>query len=215
MRDLMDRLAGKEDVGQLARDVERHPEDLDWLCGLMRTDRGAAKLHAEKVIRRVGESRPDLLYPCFESIAALLDSPNRFILWGASITIANLVPADTDRRFDAIHDRYFALLDTGSMVSACNVIRNAWKIALSRPDLEPDITRRLLAVADHVYLYRNEPSPECRNITVGQVIDCFARYWKESGNREAILSFVSSQTGNTRPAVAAKAVKFLRKAHAA
>jgi len=97
------------------------------------------------------------------------------------------------------------------MMTATNVIDNAWKIVLHNPELEPDITRRLLAVQNNTYINKGRPSPECLNIVLGNVLDCFSKYYPISQNQPLILDFARSQLENTRRSVAKRAAKLFKK----
>jgi len=90
-------------------------------------------------------------------------------------------------------------------------VGNAWKIVISKPHYEPDITRRLAAVSSVTYYNKGDPSPECNNVICGHVIDSFDRYFTISGQKQEILAFVRAQLGNSRLPVALKAAAFLKK----
>ena len=111
-------------------------------------------------------------------MAALIGSPNSFIKWGAIITLSNLAAVDTENKFASVYEKYFGLIDADAMVTAANVVGNAWKTILSKPEYEQDITKRLLRIPENTYLYKGEPSPECRNILCGHAIDCFDKYFE-------------------------------------
>ena len=103
------------------------------------------------------------------------------------------------------------MIDAEAMVTAANVIGNAWKIIMKKPEYEPDITKRILRIPDNTYLYKGEPSPECKNILCGHAIACFDKYFELSHSKEAILDFVAGQTNNPRKQTAKKAAAFLKK----
>lgn len=125
--------------------------------------------------------------------------------------MSNLVPIDKDSRFGSVYDDYFDFINDPQMITAGNIIGNAWKIILANPDYEEDITKRLLAVTGITYLNNGEPSPECNNIICGHCIDCFDRYFEKSRFKEDIIQFVRSQLNNPRKSVSKKAEKFLEK----
>lgn len=209
--DLLAAVKQKQDVGAFAEQVESKPAWIGGLLNIIREDKGSTKFYCDKVIQRVSETNPVLVYPYFNEISKLLDSPNHFIKWGAIRTLSNLIAVDKEKQFAGIYDQYFGLINSDSMITASNVIGNAWKFIKTLPGKEKDITSRLLRVADNTYLYKGEPSPECGNIAIGHVIDCFDKYFMASGEKDKMLEFAGSQTGNGRKSTAEKAAKFLKK----
>jgi hypothetical protein len=177
----------------------------------MRTDKSSVKFFCEKLIRLLSAENPELVYPYFADLAALLDSPNNILKWGAIITLANLASVDREHKFAAIYEKYFSLLNDSSMITAGNVAGSAWKIVLINPGYEQDITRRLLAVRNNVYLNKGQPSPECKNIMCGHVLDCFEKYYPMSREKDKIREFAAGLRNNPRPAVAKRAAAFLKK----
>lgn len=201
----------KPDITDFLTEIAMHPEMIPLLLEIIRTDKGSMKFFCDKVLQNISENNPMLLYPYFADIAANLDSPNNFIKWGAIITLGNLVAVDREDKFTAISDKYLGLIDDESMITAGNAAKAASRIVQQRPDSEPGITARLLRVVDNTYFYKGEPSPECKNIMIGHVLDCFDGYFEHSASQNLMLEFARGQTENTRTSVAKKAGLFLKK----
>lgn len=211
LEELYTKLKNKPVIHEFAEQMIQNPQYIPFLFEIIRKDPGTAKFNCEKVLRSVSEQNPVTLYPFFDEVAELLDSPNHFILWGTITTLANLVAVDHEVKFDSVYEKYFSLLHSDSMITAGNVAANAWKIAVKSPENETDITDRLLNTKNYTYLNKGEPSPECRNIVMGIVIDSFDQYFDRSEMKRAILDFVIAQKDNSRKAVARKASGFLKK----
>ena len=177
---------------------------------IIEKEKSSIKFLAEKVVRTLSVSQPELVYPYFENIIGLIDSDNSFIKWGAIITVANLVAIDDQELFYKHLDHYFSLLDDKKMVTAANVAGNAWKIVRRYPQLEPEITRLLIATQGNTYYHKNEVSPECCNVLAGHIIDCFDHYFDDSKMQEQIITYVTSHLDNPRKKVAQKAAKFIK-----
>lgn len=208
---LLEKIQGKPDLEVFVMVLLQRPEYIPELFAIIKADSGSAKFYCEKAIRIVSERRPDLIYPYFEEVAELIESPNSFIKWGAIITLANLATVDAENKFSSVYEKYFGLIEADAMVTAANVVGNAWKIILNKPEHEPDITRRLLRIPQNIYLYKGEPSPECRNILCGHAIDCFGKYFELAQDKNGIVAFASEQTHNPRKQVSKKAAAFLKK----
>ena len=197
-------------VYQFIADIAEKVNKFPLLFEIIRTDRGAVKYHAEKILRICSERNPQLVYPYFQVVAELLASPNSFLRWEAINILANLAAVDDEQRFYAIYDQFFEQLNTDSMIAASNVIENAWKIVRRFPEREPDITQRLLAVENNTYLNKGKTSPECKNIVLGNVIDSFSRYYPNSQCQQQMIDFAHRQLDNSRRTVARRADTFLK-----
>ncbi|NCC77392.1 MAG: hypothetical protein EOM08_13265 [Clostridia bacterium] len=193
------------------QDVEADPSRIRDLLDFIRTDQGSTKFTAEKILRNLSEQQPELLYPYFHSIVLWLDSPNSFTLWDGIIILANLAQVDREQKFPALFERFFALLNAPAMITAGNVAATVPRIIQQYPEWEPEITRRLLAVTANTYYRKNQPSPECRNILLGHVLDSLDAYFDRATAKDQILVFAHDLTDNSRAAVARKARKFLEK----
>jgi len=207
---LIKRMKGKPAMDDLVAEVIDNPTMIADLIAVINTDPGSVKFACTKLIRLVSEKKPGIIYGYFDEIAALLDSNNSFVKWDAITILSNLVCVDTENKFDAIFEKYFGLINDPRMITAANVVGNAWKVVMSKPYLEKEVTKRLLAVPGIVYLNKGKPSLECKNVLCGHLIDCFARYYPVSGRKDEILAFVKGQLGNSRRQVVKKAEQFLR-----
>ena len=94
----------------------------------------------------LSEQKSGLVYPYFEDIVKWLHHKNRFIKWDGILILSNLSAVDYEDKFEAIYQEYFSLIQDPQMITAANVVGNAWKIVLAKPELESDITKRLLEV---------------------------------------------------------------------
>jgi hypothetical protein len=204
-------LKEKERLNDLVWEVIVKPSLLDDLFETIENTKSSIKFSCTKTIRLVSEKSPETVYPYFDQIVRLLQSENSFIRWDAVSILANLTRVDRFLKFDQIYDDYFDLIKGPQMITAANVIGNAWKIILAKPLRESDITRKMLKATGRVYLHKGEPSFECTSILCGHVIDCFDKYFETSNMKQEILSFVIEQLESPRKSVLMKAEKFLRK----
>lgn len=199
-----------KDLKGLVKVLKEKPMQIKGLIEKIRTDKGSGKFFLEKSIRLLSEKDPSLVYPYFSEIAELIQSPNNFIKWGAIITVSNLIEVDKENKFEPIFDEYFSLINDDSMITAGNVAGNAWKFIMKNPGWEKEITERLLKVKGNTYLYKGEPSPECKNIMLGHVLGCFDKYYENSALQEKMITFAESEINNSRKSVARKAKAFLK-----
>ena len=199
------------DMPAIAALVIEKPECIAQLVEGLKASKGTIRYAYDKVLRLVSEQRPELIYPHFDAFVDFLDSDNSFLKWGAILTLANLVAVDEDGRFEKIFSRYYAPISGPAMVTAANIIGGSVKIAKARPELTERITREILKVEKAHYERHGSPSPECRNVAIGQAIDSFDQFFDQIEDKVAVVRFVKRQLKNTRKPVVKGAEKFLKK----
>ena len=162
---------------------------------------------------RVSAHEPERLYPEFSRFVEMLDSRNNVIVWTGLQIIGNLAAIDTEGHVDELLPKLFTLFESGGLVTAANTIKTLGKIALSKPDLTDKIVAELLLVESVKIIRRGEPSPECRNVAIGHVLDALTPVKHSAAMRPHWTAFIERQTSNSRPAVARKARAAIRSAH--
>ena len=209
---IIDKISKKgSDKEKLAKEVIKSPELIPQLLAGLNNTKGSTRLGCEKILRLISEQQPELIYPYFDTFAKLLDSENNILKWGAIITISNLASVDTNGEFEKIFEKYFSSITDKAMITASNVIKNAWKIALAKPELAEKVTQEILKAEKVRYENKGQLSPECNNIVCGHAIDSFDKFYNEIRVKKPVLGFIKRQLNNNRKPVAKKANKFLQK----
>jgi hypothetical protein len=193
------------DPGKIADSIIRAPQWIPSLIEGMRAEKPALKYGSEKVLRIISEKRPDLVYPYFDDLAAMLESDNSILKWGAILCLANLACVDTTGKFESIFQQYFRPISGPVMITAGNIMRGATRIALAKPQLADRIAAEILRVERAEY-----KTAECRNIAIGHAIDAFSRFFDHIQDSRRIIRFIKGQVGNPRAPVRRRAEKFLR-----
>ncbi len=207
---IFERIKEKTSTEAFVNMVSNNQTLIPVLFDIIHTDKGTQKFYCEKIIRKLSEISPDMIYPYYNDVVQMVVSDNKFIKWGGIITLTNLASVDYDRHFLDVFDMFFNLINSEVMVTAASVIENTWKIVKNYPDLEPQITGRILAVAGNVYIHKGKESSECKNIVIGAVINCFGTYYAISERKQDMIEFVKRQKNNPRKKVAKTAVDFLK-----
>ena len=209
---ILDQLGAKgADIDSIADQLVKSKKQVSAVVEALQTEKSSRKYAYEKVLRRLSEIRPELLYPHFDVFIRMLDNENSFLKWGAIMTVANLTAVDTKNRFEAVFRKYYAPIGGPAMVTAANIIGSSEKIVRARPALADAVTKEILKVEKASYLHKGEPSPECRNVVIGQAIDTFGQVFDYIGPKNKVLNFVKRQLTNTRKQVARKAERFVSK----
>jgi hypothetical protein len=168
-------------------------------------EKSTARFKAAKELQIISQSNPDLLYPHFEVFAKLLNSPSSVLLWNGIIILSHLVKADSDRRFDAVIDKYYEHLWDGKLVTAANILASSGRIARCRPDLAGRVTAELLKV-DNIPL----PTAECHEVARGHVLASFTEYPDMLKNNQLVRDFIIRCTASHRPTVKKRAEALLK-----
>jgi len=183
--------------------------DADVLQGLLDSLRPEntdlrSRERAFKALLPLAETKPDALLPHWSAFAALLKSDKAFSKYPAVHLIAALVPADRQHRFDRSFHAYFALLDDKAVSVAAHVARLAGAISQARPDLEPRITRRLLALDQSHY------DASRRDLVKSYALEAFAATFARSKQQAAMIAFAQSMLRSKSPRAVKVARTFLK-----
>ena len=147
----------------------------------------AYRYNCFKVLLQIGENQPELLYPEWDYFFGLLRSDNSYHRSMGLQLIASLTRVDTEKRFEAIFDPYFDLLDDESMITARYLARNAGKIARAKPDLQRRITARLLGID------QTHHDQSGKDLINADAIQSFADFFAASPDKTKILALVEAQ----------------------
>lgn len=174
-------------------------------------DKSSIKFTCGKILQRISEQNPLYLIPYFDGLLRLIESENNFVKWGAMVTTANLIPVLPNQQLIQLYSIFLLAIRDHSMITAGNAIKPLWQFVLRYPSWEIEITTCLVEVENTTYYHKGSPSPECKNIVIGHVLDCFDRYFNQSTSISLMMDFVLRQTKNDRASVAKKASTFLHK----
>ncbi len=160
------------------------------------------RYNCSKVLSRLTEDHPELVYPEWDYLLSLLKSPNSYHRISATTILANLAKADTENKFEEIFDYYFGLLQDTKFIVAMYVLLNAGKIARAKPDLMLPITEILFNTDDLPH--------EHKDLLKANVIISFSEFYDISPDRERIINFVKEELKSTSGRTRKEAEKFLR-----
>jgi len=196
----------KEDLSDdISQIVMGEPELLDTIFNEVSSKTARVKFRCAKILNLISAIQPELLISHWNFFINLLDSDNKIILWNALDVIANLTKQDPERKFDQIYQHYFKFLEDDSMVTAAHVIENSTVIISNRPDLQDEITKKLLKIRD---IPRTE---DCHDILSGKALQTMDSYYDNIDDEKAVIEFALKTKESKRNATRVKAEKFLKK----
>lgn len=172
----------------------------------LKSDNPHIKYHCAKKAIALSEKNPKALYPKLNTFIELLDGKNNVLRWTALIVIGNLAAADPKGAINRLVPRLIKFTRDPSLITASNALNALSKIASHKPRLRSRIFQALLGVEKVTYYNKGKPSPECRNVVIGHLLDVFAGFNGEMLKAsKQIVAFVRRQTKNTRPPVRKRA----------
>lgn len=163
---------------------------------------GTARFAAGKALCVTAEADPARVYPHVDAIVPLMRSDSKIVRWTAIRLLGALAPADGACRLETILGEYLAIIHSGDLISAVNVIQGAVRIAKSRPDLRDRILGQLLSVERATY-----KSAECRNVAIQKTLEALLELGPVVCGQRDVAAFVDRQRANPRAAAARCAAK--------
>lgn len=191
--------------------VQKEPDILKKLIDIESTEPSAVKFAAEKAVRSISESNPELFAGIETEIFSLLKSENTFIRLGNIITCANLAVLSSDKILELLKEDYIPFLYSTNIAEFGNAVKGIPKIISVFPSLEEKIIPPLFEISERVFIHKGKPSDECRNVAVGKVMEVFEKIGKNSQYRQEMLNFAEMNLTNTRNSAKRKAEKLVKK----
>ncbi len=175
----------------------------------LHSSEAAVRYSCAKVLMDLSEENPQKLYPYMDSFIELLESKYRILIWNALAIIANLTYVDTDKKFDAIFDRYYSFLNSDYMVTVANVVGNSSKIAQAKPYLISKVTDELLKVKN----ISTTPhlTEECIRVIAQKTIQTLSSFFDKVEQKDQVASFVQAYLESPRKSLRTAAENFLKK----
>lgn len=208
---LVQELKKKPDIDEFAVRVTEQTDLIPLLFEIIEDGTGSVKFTGEKVIRKISEEKPEILYPFFERMEKLTKSENSFIRWGFILSLPNMIRTDKNRKWKKAAFRFLSFLDSDSVVEFGNAVAGLPGILETYPQMEDDIVQKLLSIESHRFIHKGEVSPECINVAKGQILDCFDDIYYMSKYKKEMIVFAQSCLNNRRNGVVKKAKAFLKK----
>lgn len=206
LQNLADKSISKE---ELLEKVKRNNDLISTIINGVSSSKASIRYGCAKVLMDLSEEEPDKVYQNMDFFIKLLDSKYRILTWNAIMIIANLTKVDKEKKFDAIFDKYFSLIDNDYMVTVANVIGNSYKIALAKPYLSDNIVNELLRVEN--ITTTPHLTEECKRVIVEKTIKSFDIFFNQIEDKEKVLSFAKKYVNSSRKTLKNGAEDFIKK----
>lgn len=201
----------KENKADFTLLVQKEPDILKELIDIEGTEPSAVKFAAEKAVRSISESNPELFDGIETEIFSLLKSENTFIRLGNIITCANLAVLSSDKILELLKEDYIPFLYSANIAEFGNAVKGIPKIISVFPSLEEKLIPPLFEISERVFVHKGKPSDECRNVAAGKIMEVFEKIGKNSPYRQEMLNFAEMNLTNTRNSAKRKAETLVKK----
>jgi hypothetical protein len=164
--------------------------------------------HCYYVVDKASRQRPDLFYPYWPAIAALLQHPNSYHRDFALTIIANLTQVDHDDLFSGIFDDYFAHVNDAKFMTGQCCIQNSVKIFRHKPELRERILALLLDV-DRQCTYTEKQKAVLR----ADILDVFDAVYAVVRDKPEVNAFIENSISSLSPKTRRRAKELVKKYH--
>jgi hypothetical protein len=156
-----------------------------------------------QTLNYLSKKHPERIYGKWDFFANLIRGGNSFHKYIAIYIVANLVKADVENKFEKLFDDYYGLLGDKSVIPPVHVAVNSGKIALAKPELQAEITERLLSIDSMVQRHKD--------LVKASAIEAFEAYFEKSKDQARIMEFVKALLYCESPKTRKMAKEFLEK----
>jgi hypothetical protein len=162
--------------------------------------------HCYDVVSAASQARPDLFYPYWREIAALLHHENSYHRDIALTIIANLTRVDEAGLFSAICGDYFEHINDPKFMTGLCCVHNSLKIFQSKPELRDFIVALLLDVDRRcAYLEKQKA------LMKASILDFFDATYADVSDREGVNAFIWACLTSRSPKTRKKARELAKK----
>jgi len=168
----------------------------------IRSDNDRVREQHFQVLLPISEENPESLYEYWDVFRTMLARPEVSNKYYAIHLIANLARVDTDDRFEAMFEEFYALLDHESPVVSPHIAGNSGRIIRAKPRYEARIVDRLLEI---------DRTSRCRHIELQKayVIAAFDEAFEAIGRKADVIAHVRTLLDSPSPKTRKAARDFL------
>jgi hypothetical protein len=162
--------------------------------------------HCYYVIEKASRKNPELFYPYWDDIAALLHHQNSYHRDFALEIIGNLTKVDQANQFAEVKRNYFDLVNDKKFMTGNCCLRNLLKIYQNKAELHDEIIELLLDIDN-----RCDYTEKQKAVLNADVLKIFDVFYEEAGRREEIDQFIRTQVESISPKTRKKAKELVKK----
>ena len=192
------------DLEELSKRAINDREILQEILDSVLSKKDIIRFNAHEVLKLISNENPDVLYPHWMFFEELLESKNNYQKYIAIQMISNLTKVDRENRFDRIFEKFYKILGGEKTMVARQIVLCSGTIALNKPQLQPEITEKLLNI-DKIHKGKQ------KDLLKGDAIENFDKYIHEADRQKEIIEFTREQLNSSSPKTNKRAEEYLIK----
>lgn len=197
------------DIDKWAKKAIKDPKLLKSLLESLLISKERVRYNSFKILERVIDIKPGLLYPQWDYFTTLLVSDSIYKKYMAVYLITELVIQlkNAADKLEQIFEPLFDLLKGDETIPAAHLALNAGKLAKAKPHLQHRITEKLLHI-DQVH------HGDKLALVKANIIEAFDEYFDaltDKVEQAEIIQFVDAQLESESPKARKLAKTFLKK----
>jgi hypothetical protein len=162
--------------------------------------------HCYYVVEKASRKRPEMFYPFWDEIAALLHHENSYHRDFAVEIIGNLTKVDQENHFAEIDDDYFSIINDEKFMTGNCCVKNLLKIFRHKPEQQVHIIETLLDIDN-----RCDYSEKQKGVLKADVLEIFDKVYEEVNERDDINAFIKAEVESISPKTRKKAKELVKK----
>jgi hypothetical protein len=156
--------------------------------------------HCYYIVEKASRKQPELFYPYWGAIAALLHHKNSYHRDFAVEVIGNLAEVDKENRFAKIEDVYFAIVNDENFMTENCCVKNLLKIYRYKAELRQRVIETLLDIDN-----RCDYTEKQKGVLKADVLEIFDAVYEDVPEREEINEFIKAEVHCISPKTRKKA----------
>jgi hypothetical protein len=162
--------------------------------------------HCYYVVEKASQKQPELFYPYWDDIAALLHHKNSYHRDFALDILGNLTSVDHADRFSEVKDEYFDVINDEKFMTGNCCVRNLRKIYRYKSELRGQIIDMLLDI-DNCCDYTEKQ----KAVLKADVLEIFDEVYEEVKEQDEISEFIRAEIHSISPKTRKKAKELAKK----
>jgi hypothetical protein len=162
--------------------------------------------HCFYVVDKASQDHPEMFYPYWGEIAALLHHENSYHRDFALEIIGHLTKVDQENHFDEIEDEYFSAINDEKFMTGNCCVKNLLKIYRHKPEQQGQIIETLLDIDN-----RCDYPEKQKGILKADVLEIFDQVYEEVQERDEINEFIRTEVDSISPKTRKKAKELINK----
>ena len=122
-------------------------------------DNSSNRKWAQLIFEKISKTNPDLVYPYFNNIMALIEKNRKFHSWSLWKIISNIVTRDYLNRWEFAEPLYIKSLSSDNLIEFSVACECAENIIKSKPDRSDKIFEILKSVDSRTFIVNGKASP--------------------------------------------------------